>query len=150
MSQFMNQDHQSDRQSINLTTPPIFNSQGKSTLAHLQKDFCPRQKLLIPKKYRRYIRRVETYIGENYKQLGIQNSSFTNTKMEQLFPDSVELKEKGERLYKLIKYRTHSNLSIVYVASNTVVTTVKLTLVTERIFGTVHYRRHSTASHYFA
>ena len=95
----MNQDHQSDRQSINLTTPPIFNPQGKSTLAHLQKDFCPRQKLLIPrkKKYRRYIRRVETYIGENYKQLGIQNSPFTNTKMEQLFPDSVELKEKGER-----------------------------------------------------
>ena len=31
MSQFMNKDHQSDRQSINLTTPPIFNLQGKST-----------------------------------------------------------------------------------------------------------------------
>ena len=46
----MNQDHQSDRQSINSTTPPIFNPQGKSTLAHLQKDFCPRQKLLIPRK----------------------------------------------------------------------------------------------------
>ena len=65
----MNKDHQSDRQSINLTTPPIFNPQGKSTsIGAFAEGSLSTTKATYSKIYRRYIRRVKTYIEENYKQ----------------------------------------------------------------------------------
>ena len=96
MSQFINKDHQSDRHSINLTIPPIFNPQGKSTsIGAIAEGFLSTTKATYSEIYRRYIRRVETYIEENYKQLGIQYYPFMNTKMEQLFQDSCGAKRKG-------------------------------------------------------
>ena len=66
MSQFMNQDHQSDRQSINLTTPQIFNPHRKPTsIDAFSEGFLSTTKATYSEKCRRYIWRVETYIEEN-------------------------------------------------------------------------------------
>ena len=64
----MNKDHQSDRQSINLTTP-ILNLQGKSTsIGAFADGFLSTTTATYSEINRRYIRRVRTYIEENYKQ----------------------------------------------------------------------------------
>ena len=69
----MNKDHQSDRQTINLTIPPIFNPQGKSTsIGAIAEGFLSMTKATYSEIYRRYIRRVDTYIEENYQTIRYQ------------------------------------------------------------------------------
>ena len=51
----MNKDHQSDRQSINLTIPPIFNPQGKSTsIGAIAEGFLSTTKATYSEIYKRY------------------------------------------------------------------------------------------------